>query len=386
MRLLTSLLSLQIKSRLAGFFLCCFLLGCEDASPVLPGQAAYDAGQRAQMQGLPIRAQEYYQRAATQGSLPAVAARLAMQTPSESTVALYHWLQQLPQPMQKSLQPFYQQLGYQLPVSALNTQRVPAHQRCQLTIQPVFSAQLEKTQWLSLVSAWQQDEFLQTLPICFLPAYQVAAEQLRCSDFPEQRLTCELSSLQDLVLSGHFQQLLIMSGRGTANYNNGVLHLPTNADLALLRHEFSHIVGFIDEYALAHPVAQSECKPGRMTPNLLFSKADLETYVRHFKVSAQKIALTPVATCQHVGLQAYRVVAEDSHLQHFELDVPSLYQQLIQQQLANSAQFMPVHYYFAYLARQQNNWSLWQAQMQRAAAFDYAPAKSALEEWHRRSK
>lgn len=388
----------QDKSRLAGFFLwptfrkisvtvICIcvvtLCGCEPQSLTVPGELAFRQAQQAQSQGITSRSAELYQQSAQLGYLPAVTARLALQTPTDSAVELRHWLSTLPKAMQPSLLKYYQQLGVKLAQSpTIPEQQVASH--CRITVQPMVSTLIELTQWHRLEKDWRHDEFLSSLPVCFLPVRQIDAETIRCSDLPSRRLQCHLPALQTEVKVGHFNQLWVISGRGLANFNNGVLLLPAYADLQLLQHEFSHMLGFLDEYALSTDVANSECVSGRITPNVLFDKADLPQYLRYWQLSEQAVTLTEIATCQRVGLQAYRVVAQASHLQHYELKVPQLYQHLMLKKFERSAEIMPVQYYFAYLARQQGDWPLWLAQMERAAGFGYPEAQAALAEWHSR--
>lgn len=387
------------KGRLAGFFLShqfslllfiCYALlaitGCEQHEPMIPGELAFQQAKQAQAQGLGTKAAELYQQSASLGFLPAIDARLALQQPTDSSAELRAWLVSLPEAMQPSLLRYYQQLGSKLSLSDVAPAKPTAQfsADCRITIQPVVSAELEHKRWQVLVQTWQQDSFLSTLPVCMLPVQRIDADLIKCSDNPDSRLTCDLSALQPLVKAGAFNQLLILSGRGSANFNNGVLQLPTYADIQLLKHEFSHVLGFIDEYALNREVAGSECLPGRITPNILFSKADLPQYLQHWQLANDSVQLTEVETCQRAGLQAFRVVAETSHLQHYELAIPALYQILMHKQLALAQDIMPVQYYFAYLARQAGDWTLWQAQMERAAVFGYPAAQAALAEWHSR--
>ncbi len=391
---MNSLISPQNKSRLAGFFLCILLCGCEQPSPsVVPGELLFQKAQQAEANGLLIQASAQYEQSAAQGYLPAIAARLALQKPTDSSQQLREWLATLPN--QGQLFAYYQQLGAQLENSEHQTFQYPQQQAvvpakfqqqaaCAISIQPIVSAELEGRQWQGLMQAWQEDAFLQTLPVCFHPTLRVSAERLACSDEPNRRLQCDFSPLESLVRAGSFSQIVLITGRGTANYNNGVLLLPTYADLALLRHEFSHIVGMMDEYAFPTGVAKDECQKGRIVTNLLFDKADLPAYLRKWQLTEQQINLTPVATCEHAKMQAYRVVSEDTHMTYFELAIPKLYQYLIQQQLKQPAEIMPVQYYFAYLARQKGDWQLWQQFMQIAADYGYQPAQSSLQEWQQR--
>ncbi len=401
MNMLNSKHFVQIKGRLAGFFLwldklffaiCCFVImtttGCEQQKTFIPGELAFNQAKYAQAEGLSVKATELYKQSASLGYLPAVDALLAMQQPRDSSVELRSWLLSLPPSVQPKLITYYQRLGTKLPALALDEQvelvANTAKQPCALTIQPVVSTELDSRQWLNLMQSWQQDEFLRTLAVCFGATLRVDAEALNCSDAPDRRLQCDLSVLQPLVKQGRFNQLLILSGRGAANFNNGVLQLPTYADIQLLKHEFSHVLGFIDEYALLPAVAKAECLPGRITPNLLFSQSDLSTYLQHWQFAQTDIELVAVDTCSQSNKQAYKVVAKTTHLQHYEMAIPELYQILMQKQLMRAHEIMPVQYYFAYLARQQANWPLWQEQMEKAAAFGYPPAQQALAEWHSR--
>lgn len=394
MSILTKAHNPQLKGRLAGFFLwrhfvvivlsLVLLSACEQPAKNVPGELAFQQAKQAQAQGLSSKAMELYQQSAQLGYLPAVAARLTMQQPTDSSVALRAWLATLPEALQPSLLHSYQQLGSKLGPIATASPEVATTRHCAITVQPLVSTELEHSRWLNLADSWQQDDFLSSLQICFLPALKIDAEIIKCSDLPERLLHCDLPALQSQVKVGRFNQLLILSGRGSANFNNGVLLLPTYADLKLLKHEFSHMLGFLDEYALSEEVAKSECLPGRITPNILFSKADLAQYLRHWQLPEDAVKLTEVATCQRAGQQAYRVVADTSHLQHYEMMVPELYQTLMQKQLSRAAEIMPVQYYFAYLARQDGDWPLWLAQMERAAAFGYPAAQAALAEWHSR--
>jgi hypothetical protein len=393
----TKTLLSSIKGRLAGFFLwrsarqllaitiaILMLAGCKPALKPQPGELAFQQAQQALQQGLSFKANSLFQQSASLGYLPAVAAILEMQKPQDSSVELRAWLRTLPASMQPRLTPFYQQLGLQLPVITQTSTISDSVSHCAIRIQPIVSTKLEQQQWSKLYNAWLKDTFLASLPVCFLKEQRVDAASLTCSDDPNSRLRCHLPALQTLVKQGHFSQLLILSGRGAANFDNGVLHLPTYADLKLLQHEFSHVLGFLDEYPLPKSAVVAECQPGRITANILFTEADLAKYLAHWQLSKQQVTLKPVATCAHGNKRAFRVVHEDSHLQHYEFTIPPLYQLLMQKQLQRAHEIMPVQYYFAYLARQDADWRLWQEQMEKAASFGYPAAQAALAEWQQR--
>ena len=63
-----------------------------------------------------------------------------------------------------------------------------------------------------------------------------------------------------------------------------------------------------------------------------------------------------------------------------EAAVPDLYLELMQKVLAQPEQIMPVQYFYAYLARQQQDWKSWWLLMQQAANQGYPDAEKALQE------
>jgi len=397
------------QSRLAGFFLWALLLtACTEPQQAAASKTLQQALQ-AEQQGLLSQALPLYQQAAATGDTKAVAAVLRLQQSITSVAELSAWLQNLPLTAAER-QPFLAQLGLWQQLPAAEVQRYQKQwqralkkinqvnsatpdidhlaqpmaangiSHCALQLQPVLSTAQSALQWLQLSTQWQQDTQLSSLALCFkLPVF-IDSQQLACSEQRVERIQCQTEPLKKLVLQSGATQLLVLAGQGGASYNNGWLQLPETATLPLLRHELSHLFGFIDEYPLARAIAGDECVAGRITPNLLFSKQDLPAYLARWQLQVSDIKLTAVDTCKHTSQQAYRVVSADSHLQHYELPVPELYLKLMQQQLQRPEQLMPVAYYFAYLARQENDWAGWQQLMQIAARSGYAPAQQALTE------
>lgn len=391
------------QSRLAGFFLCwIFFSACSEA-PAIKTNLHLQQAIAAEQQNLLSKALPLYQKAALAGETEAVAAVLRL-SPQDMTIAkLAQWLQSLPL-SDKDRQPFLVQLGLwqQLPSAEAeryqqqwqllfansmqnnileNQQQASTRAKhCALTLQPVLSTAQSATQWQQLLQQWRQDQQLSTLSICFSAPLFVDALELACSQQQGERIDCNEQVLKQVVLKTHATHVLVLAGHGGASYNNGWLQLPDTATLPLLRHELSHVFGFIDEYPLAATIAESECLVGRITPNLLFSLDDLPAYLDLWQIAASDVELTAVDSCLHTNRQAYRVVRQDSHLQHYELSMPDLYLQLMHKQLQRPEQLMPVAYYFAYLARQEQDWQAWQQWMQLAAAAGYPPAQEVLAE------
>ena len=377
MHISTKLFELNKKSRLAGFFLFA-LLGCQPQPAPEPGSLEFSKAQQSLQAGLPIKAAEQLATAIRQGHPEAVTQWLELTLPQLGPLQQYQQLQAwsaLPLSSEQNVRlGLWHDTLVMPPVLTAST--APA--ACKLTVQPVLSTQTSVAHWQRLQQDWPQSDFA-PLPVCFLAPIFVDSRELHCTEQAQQRIACDTSRLSDIMLHNPAQILLVAAGRGQASFNNGWLQLPEQFSPALFRHEFSHALGFIDEYQLPALTAVAECVRTDILANLLFDTADAKRYARHWGFELADLRLTPVETCRAVGIQAWRPVQADSHMQHFELAVPALYQQIMQHQLRQSALLMPVQYYFAYLARQQQDMQRWQLMMMRAAAFGYPAAVAALE-------
>ena len=366
----------QQKGRLAGFFLL-LLSACQPQETVVPGALEFTKAQQAIQAQLPMKAAEHLALAIQQGHPAAALQWLRLTQPEQGPLQQYQqlqqWRQQPPDPDSAVLLGLWQQQG----LAAPQLPQEPATAQCQLHIQPVLTSTLATSHWQQFRQSWPTSEFA-ALPLCFLPPAFVDSRALQCSETPGERIQCNAQVLQGIVSSGRAQLLMVVAGRGNASFNNGWLQLPENFTPALFRHEFSHALGFLDEYALPASVAAEECQRTDLKPNILFAAADLTRYADYWQLDPEQLRLTPVATCDAANKQAFRVVQADSHMQHFELPVPALYIKLMQQQLQQPQQIMPVQYYFAALARQRQDMVSWQQLMQQAAAFGYPAAQDGL--------
>ncbi|CAM5223923.1 hypothetical protein [Alishewanella longhuensis] len=379
------------KGRLAGFFLFSLLLGCQPAATdpeqqlITAAKTDVIAAKQLARQRLASNeldaALHWWRHAATLGSVDALEHALRLQLRLEGRLATAHWLDKTKHSVPEQIsEPLLAELGYWSESTVSQDRGWQGGAGCALVLQPVISqAQGERT-WQSLQQAWQQDPQLAQLPVCFKPVIRFNSTELNCSEQAGQRIDCDYQILTSEVLTGEFQQLLVIAGRGLASYNNGIVQLPDDASLALLRHEFMHIAGFLDEYLLSPANAKAVCRVGRIAPNLLIGNDDstLERYLQRYALTAAEVQLTPVDTCNAVGLQAYRPIAMVNPMRHFEAELPLLYAQLLHNALQQPERLMPVQYYFAYLARQEQAWQNWQRLMQGAAAFGYPAAISAL--------
>lgn len=388
---LIKLISSLKKGRLAGFFLLGLLLGCQPTAlqeeQQLMQAAKTDAmaakrlaRQRLAANELPA-ALAWWRQAARLGAQDALEHAIRLQIRLEGKLATAHWVSQQPHLPTLNNSAILAELGlWSKNVPQTNVAAWQHTADCALTLQPVVSqAQGERT-WQALLNAWQHDPQLAQLPVCFKPLLHLNSTELNCSEQLGQRIACNYTELAPMVAEGDFQQVLVIAGRGVASYNNGIVQLPEDASLALLRHEFMHIAGFLDEYALTPIIAKTLCQPGRIAPNLLVGNDSevVARYVQRYGVPETSLKLTPVDTCNAVGIQAYRPIAVITPMRHLDAAIPALYQQLLLKALSTPQQLMPVQYYFAYLARQEQAWQNWQQFMQGAAAFGYPAAISAL--------
>lgn len=386
-------ISTRIKSQLAGFFAFILLSACQpavDGEAALMQQAQTDASAAMTLARKRLANAEYdaalhwMRQAATLGDNQALQHALQLQQRQQGRLATAQWLQQQldNNTVTASAVSAIQRAELGLwQGNSLSTAGYQHPQGCQLTLQPVASQQAGVDSWQQLLQQWQNDSQLSQLAVCFLPLHTINSTLLQCSEDSSSLLQCHYQALEELVANGAFSQLVVVAGRGKASYNNGILQLPDNASLALLRHEFMHILGFIDEYQLPQATAQQLCISGKLYPNIIVAPAagaNAAAYLQQWQLGAEDINLTAVDSCKHTPLQAYRVVAETNLMRSFELPMPPLYFQLAQQILKQPQQLMPVQYYFAYLARQQQNWPRWQHYMQQASELGYSDAQQAL--------
>lgn len=379
------------KSQLTGFFVF-MLFGCQpqpDPEQLLIQQAQTDAVAAVTLASRRLASEEYqsalfwFRQAGKLGDSNALEHALQLQQRLEGKLATARWLANQEgisavsavSPKRLSELGLWTWAGY----NAVSEPYLPAA-GCAITLQPVASQLQGVETWQALLQQWQLDEQLQQLPVCYLPLQTVESTELACTEQHGQRIHCNYQPLDKLVAQGTFSQLVVIAGRGSASYNNGVIHLPEQAGLALLRHEFMHILGFIDEYVLSAAAATEVCSSSRIRPNLIIGEGNepLQRYLQHWQLNNDSVQLARVSTCQALDIPAYRVVEEVNLMQYYETTLPPLYYELMQKILLQPEQLMPVQYYFAYLARKRQDWPAWQQFMQQAAGQGYADAEQAL--------
>jgi len=391
------------KSQFSGFFTLknpltilwfCFLAGCEPALEHLPEQQLMDKAQqgngaaavllakkREQQADFPA-ALNWYQKAIDAGFTHELTSLIALKKQQEGFLAaagyLKHYLQQQQglNSAETNLAADYGLWQYvQSPIEVTSN----SHSSCSLTLQPVVQSKAGSSRLQWLLQQWQQDPQLSVLSVCFLPELRVNSTDLQCSHQSGQRIQCQYQVLMQQVAQGSFTQLLVVAGEGNANYNNGIVQLSENSSFEVFRHEFAHILGFIDEYSLNAEVAQVECNNDKIRPNLLTDEKQLQFYLKHWQLEPHQVQLYPVDSCNQAGKQAYAPVKTLSFMRSHEAEVPDLYVELMHKVLTRPELIMPVQYFYAYLARQQQDWHSWNLLMEQAAKQGYPDAQESMQ-------
>ncbi len=221
---------------------------------------------------------------------------------------------------------------------------------------------LQATQ--ALLEKIQQHPQLSNLPVCWRLA-GLPRIPFNCSS--KNRLTCDRHRIESVLSANHL--VVVMAEGGKANFDNGIMYLPSSAPLALFNHEFFHFFGFTDEYPLKEDLAEVRCLPpwllekevGRpVYANLVyidktrlanFTAKQAEAYIKSVlpwkpmlkkstslvqqQGSALKlgtldpsvVGIFPSETCPGEGW--YKPVSQWTAMQYFELPMPELYWQLL---------------------------------------------------------
>ena len=398
------LMRLNKKSRFSGFFifkttlvvisLCC-LTSCEPALEHLPEQQLMDEAQQGngaaavilakkrEQQGDSQAALNWYQKAVDAGLTNELAALVTLKQKQDGFLAAADYLEQhllQQQSFSAAEADLAADYGLWHYVQSSTYSTSNSNSSCSLTLQPVVQSKAGSRQLQLLQQQWQQDTQFSSLSVCFLPEKRVNSTDLQCSYQPGQRIQCRYQVLMPYVAQGGFTQLLVVAGEGNANYNNGIVQLAESSSFEVFRHEFAHILGFIDEYSLSARVAEAECRNDKIWPNLLTNKTQLASYLKYWQLEKQDVQLKPVDSCHKAGKQAYAPVNTLSFMRSHEAEVPDLYVKLMQKVLTQPELIMPVQYFYAYLARQQQDWLSWKLLMEQAAKQGYPDAKHSLQE------
>ncbi|MFT5755867.1 MAG: ribulose bisphosphate carboxylase small subunit [Alteromonadaceae bacterium] len=86
---------------------------------------------------------------------------------------------------------------------------------------------------------------------CFNAVRYIPEHEVRCDYAKNTAIKCDESMWGNIKHSVKTRYLGLMLSAGGANVNAGIMYLDANDNVKVFAHELSHLLGFIDEYALA---------------------------------------------------------------------------------------------------------------------------------------
>jgi hypothetical protein len=134
----------------------------------------------------------------------------------------------------------------------------------------------------------------------------------------------------------HSEGGVIVTDRGKANVDNGVMYLDIADDYAVFVHELAHFAGFVDEYPMSAQQANIVCRSVK-APNLVV-EGEL-TYqpisrIQEWRTLDQSLSLSVSRTCEKVGVTAYKPSTAMTFLEHHDIGhIPPIYLALWRSQI-----------------------------------------------------
>jgi hypothetical protein len=86
---------------------------------------------------------------------------------------------------------------------------------------------------------------------CFNTVRYIPEKELTCGHDKNKAIQCNESMWSDINQNRNTRYLGLMVPEGGANVNAGIMYLDSNDNVQVFAHELSHLLGFVDEYALA---------------------------------------------------------------------------------------------------------------------------------------
>lgn len=259
----------------------------------------------------------------------------------------------------------------QLSVFTLAPEPLEQIVKCQISIQPIASTFDDLITLSELAKQVEQGELAGYF--CFAkPLYQ-SLESLQCDHLEKSRISCKPRIWQQGNLA-NFANILVMVPKGGANVNRDIIYIDREDTKNVVEHELLHILGFVDEYPL--PINHAKCMQVQSVP-FSHNVVVLDKYVSAmnqqllrerilqqvpwrahilpttpiFTINSagwklgtpekfsEKVGLHFANTCngvryndngEQVSLQAFKPLQKTTKLEYFELDIPTLYSELLE--------------------------------------------------------
>ncbi|MEG3768365.1 sel1 repeat family protein, partial [Alteromonas sp. 14N.309.X.WAT.G.H12] len=199
-----------------------------------------------------------------------------------------------------------------------------------------------------LVSLYEKDRRLQSLPLCIDRPIWLTKESLHCASANNGagRLACDVRPLATAVRNRDLTHAVVISELGKANVNNGVMFLDLTDAYSVFVHELAHFAGFVDEYALGKNAAERYCG-GPDAPNLIYDGKITYSPIsrlQNWQELQPGVGIWPAQTCARSSVRAYKPSGHITFLEHHDSgDIPPIYLALWRQQLATPSAQRPVY-------------------------------------------
>jgi tetratricopeptide (TPR) repeat protein len=262
---------------------------------------------------------------------------------------------------------------YQVIMPSEQTGNIVEH--CSLSLQ-LFATTLEDLDKLSKMKQAFKKHPLSAAICLTVPRY-ISRKKVSCLYDENQAIRCDESMWKDISNTINTRYVGLMLPKGGANVHYGILYLDRHDTVEVFAHEVSHLVGFIDEYALPtnHPtcieaqkapfshniVVLAKAYKGekealrkailakipwaaeiKKTTPIFIQKGD-KWLLSTSEEFAPLVGVYPSETCEQEGFMAFKPVNERTLLRYFQYPFPLLYQKLL---LKHKSKFsMPSFHY-----------------------------------------
>jgi len=142
------------------------------------------------------------------------------------------------------------------PQKQINQQPLITKQQCQNSIQLFATNIANLYQLTDLIKGINQHTIGDY--VCFNQPQYISVKQLDCPYDENETITCDETIWGKFTPEINSRYIGLMLNKGGANVSNGIMYLDSYDDINVFIHEISHLLGFIDEYALPkqHRVCQ----------------------------------------------------------------------------------------------------------------------------------
>lgn len=224
---------------------------------------------------------------------------------------------------------------------------------CEQRILPVARSLANMVQAKAMLSQWQQDERLASLPICLSQPVWLPASSVDCGEGQRAgsaRIQCSIQPLEEVISHHQITHVVFFNPSNRAYVDAGLMYLDLHDTYSVFIHELAHFAGFVDEYPIAETLAQFHCYH-QSAPNLIF---DGEIHYQPAERAEQwqqligsatddDIGLYPARSCNNVQVKSYKLTDKRTFLEFHDTNlIPDVYIRLWQQQLKDKKHWFPV--------------------------------------------